>query len=127
MPAALTNLIVVMGVILFADAFGMKQNIASSVITILMGLVGFTMIFTLCRPFNKKRSALLIGLILLFIAALIIMPSFFEITPPDYGGWLVLGVFSLLIPSVIYTMSAALKAFARSIFTLAKKIEESRE
>ena len=127
LPAALTNLIVVMGVILFADAFGMKQNIASSVITILMGLVGFTMIFTLCRPFNKKRSALLIGLILLFIAALIIMPSFFEITPPDYGGWLVLGVFSLLIPSVIYTMSAALKAFARSIFTLAKKIEESRE
>ena len=126
LPAALTDLIVVMGVILFTDAFGMNQEVASSVITILMGLVGFTMIFTLCRPFNKQRTALLVGLVVLFVAALLIMPWFFEITPPDYGGWLVLGVFSLLIPSVIYTMSAGLKVLSRSLFVLAKKIEESR-
>jgi len=127
LPAALTNLIVVMGVILFTDAFKIDQAIASSVITILMGLVGFTMIFLLCRPFNKKRTALLLSLMVLFVAALLIMPSFFEITPPDYGGWLVLGVFSLLIPSVIYTMLHALRAFSRSLFKLARKIEETKE
>lgn len=126
-PPALTNLIVVMGVILFADAFGMSSDIASSIVTILMGLVGFTMIFKLCRPFNKKRAALLIGLVVLFIAALLVMPSFFEITPPDYGGWLVLGVFTLLIPSVIYSMSHGLKAMTQWIYDLAKRIADSRD
>ncbi|MCQ2456857.1 MAG: HAD-IC family P-type ATPase, partial [Clostridia bacterium] len=105
LPAALTDLIVVIGVILFADAFRMDTAVSSSVITILMGLVGFTMIFKLCRPFNKQRTVLITGLGVLFIAALLIMPGFFEITPPDYGGWLVLAVFTLLIPSVIYSMS----------------------
>lgn len=126
-PPALTNYIVVMGVILFADAFGMSSDISSSIITILMGLVGFTMIFRLCRPFNVKRAALIISLAILFVAALLIMPSFFEITAPDYGGWLVLGVFSLLIPSVIYTMSGGLKAFTAYIYGLAKKIVDSKD
>ncbi len=109
LPAALTDLIVVIGVILFADAFRMDTAVSSSVITILMGLVGFTMIFKLCRPFNKQRTVLITGLGVLFIAALLIMPGFFEITPPDYGGWLVLAVFTLLIPSVIYSMSNGIK------------------
>lgn len=118
LPAALTDLIVVIGVILFADAFEISQEISSSIITILMGLVGFTMIFTLCRPFNKRRVLLICSLALLFLGALILMPSFFEITHPDYGGYLVLGVFTLLIPSVIYTLSAMLKTFANSLIKI---------
>lgn len=127
LPAALTDLIVVIGVILFADAYNISSDMTSSIITILMGLVGFTMIFRLCRPFNKRRVALLCGLVVLFMGALIVMPSFFEITHPDYGGWLVLGVFALLIPSVIYTLSATLRVTAQYVFKLADTISESRK
>ncbi len=127
LPAALTDLIVVMGVILFADAFGIDGDIASSIITVLMGLVGFTMIFTLCRPFNKRRAALLCSLVVLFAGAFVIMPGFFELTHPDYGGWLVLGVFTLLIPSVIYTLSSLLRVLARWLVKLAGGIERASE
>lgn len=127
LPAALTDLIVVIGVILFADAYSIPADMTSSIITILMGLVGFTMIFKLCRPFNKRRVALICTLAILFFGALIVMPSFFEITHPDYGGCLVLGVFALLIPSVIYTLSGALRVFAQYVFKLADTISESRK
>ncbi len=127
LPAALTDLIVVMGVILFADAFAIDGDIASSIITVLMGLVGFTMIFTLCRPFNKRRTALLCSLVVLFAGAFVIMPGFFELTHPDYGGWLVLGVFTLLIPSVIYTLSSLLRVLARWLVKLAGGIESASE
>ena len=46
----------------------------------------------------------------LFIVGILVMPGFFEITAPDFGGYLVLGVFALLIPSVIFTLSHAIRA-----------------
>lgn len=105
LPTAITNLIVSLGVILFAAAFDIDTAVSSSIITLLMGLAGFSMIYRLCRPFNKIRTALMVGLPILFIGALIIMPSFFEISPLGFGGWLIFAVFALLIPSITYVLS----------------------
>ena len=126
LPAALTDLIVVIGVILFSKAFGMDPAISSSIITFLMGLVGFTMIFRLCRPFNRVRTVLAVSLIVLFIGALIIMPGFFEIVCPDFGGWLVFAVFAMLIPSVIFTMDHTLAAISENGSRLMKRLKKSR-
>ena len=96
-----------MGVVLFTLEFGIDMAISSSVITILMSLVGFTMVFKMCRPLNKMRVALMIAIIVLFILALVIMPEFFAMVVPNYAGWLIFSVFALLIPSVIYSLSKA--------------------
>ncbi len=110
LPAALSDLIIVIGVILFSIAFPMDKNVASTVSTLLMALVGFTMVVKMCRPFNKIRIALIVTLVLLFILGVTVFPLFFEIYTPDFGGFLVLGVFTLLIPSVIFTLSHAITA-----------------
>lgn len=105
----------------------MDLDVISTVITVLMATVGFTMVFRMCRPFNRKRTTLMIGLVILFLGALLIMPEFFEITLPDYGGWLVLAVFSLLIPSVIYTMNGGLKRIYKTIDGFLDKMNDASE
>ena len=118
LPAALSDLIVVLGVILFAIAFNMNPKVSSTVSTLLMALVGYTMVVKMCRPFNKIRIALVVSLVLLFFIGILILPGFFEITAPDFGGYLVLGVFTLLIPSVIFSLSHAITAARNWIYKM---------
>ena len=118
LPAALSDLIVVLGVILFAIAFNMNPKVSSTVSTLLMALVGYTMVVKMCRPFNKIRIALVVALVLLFFIGILILPGFFEITAPDFGGYLVLGVFTLLIPSVIFSLSHAITAARNWIYKM---------
>ena len=118
LPAALSDLIVVLGVILFSLAFNMDAKVSSTVVALLMALVGYTMVVKMCRPFNKIRVALVVTLVLLFFIGILFLPKFFEITAPDFGGYLVLGVFTLLIPSVIFSLSHAITAIRNWVFKL---------
>ncbi|MBR7033379.1 MAG: HAD-IC family P-type ATPase, partial [Clostridia bacterium] len=121
LPAALSDLIVVLGVILFSLAFNMNPSVSSTVSTLLMALVGFTMVVKMCRPFNKIRVTLVISLGVLFFIGILVLPGFFEISAPDFGGYLVLGVFTLLIPSVIFTLSHAITAARNWILTMIRE------
>ena len=121
LPAALSDLIVVLGVILFALAFNMDPKVSSTVSTLLMALVGYTMVVKMCRPFNKIRIALVVSLVLLFFIGILVLPGFFEIYAPDFGGYLVLGVFTLLIPSVIFSLSHAITAARNWIYKIWKE------
>ena len=125
LPAALTDLLVVIGVIMFSSAFNIDQTVSSSIITFLMGIVGFTMIFRLCCPFNRGRIVLITSLAVLFVGALALMPSFFEVVCPDFGGWLVFAVFAMLIPSLIFCMDHILSAISESCSRIDKKFRKS--
>ena len=122
LPAALTNLIIVMGVVLFTKEFDISSSMSSSIVAILMSLVGFTMVFKMCRPFNITRSILLIGIMALFVVSLIFLPEFFAVTSLNYRGWLIFSVFALLIPSVIYTLSKAFDKFPDFLSVMIEKL-----
>ncbi len=123
LPAALTDLIVVIGVILFTKAYNIPSAISSTVIAVLMALVGFTMVVKIARPFNLVRGILVGGIVLLFILGISVMPWFFELVMPDFGGMLVLSVFTLLIPSVIFTLSHVITAATRAIEKMIKGLK----
>ena len=126
-PAAVTDLFVIGGVILFTHAFALDSDITSTISTILMGLVGFAMIYRICRPFNWKRIVLLCGLVVLFVAAMLILPRFFTLTALDRRGWLVLAVFALLIPSVLFAASRSLNWLADRFKALRAKLREEKD
>ena len=126
-PAAVTDLFVIGGVILFAHAFALDSDITSTISTILMGLVGFAMIYRICRPFNWKRIVLLCGLAVLFVAAMLILPRFFTLTALDRRGWLILAVFALLIPSVLFAASRSLNWLADRFKALRAKLREEKD
>ena len=116
LPAALTDLSIIGGVILFEHAFSLENEMISTISTILMGGVGFAMVFRISRPFNWKRAVLLGGLLTLFVGTMLIVPGFLSLAPIDFQGALVLVVVALLIPSVLF-------AFSRSLTWLSTQIK----
>jgi cation-transporting ATPase E len=102
-PVALTDVVVIMGAILFGKAFSIPQTMISTISVALMALVGFAMLYRICRPFTWQRGLLVAGLMLAFLLAVILVPDFFALTSPDFGGWMVLTVLALLIPSLVWS------------------------
>ena len=124
LPAAFTDLFVIGGVLLFVSAFGLDNATATTTATLLMGFVGFAMIVRICLPFTKLRAAMTIGLVAMFLAAILLLPEFFTLSALDLRAWLVLIVFSLLIPSVFYAANFALNHIAKAYRTVKAKLKD---
>ena len=104
MPAGLTDFVLVTGVMLFVLAFPtIDAPLAGTVVTLLLCLVGFMMLFNLSAPFNRFRTVLFLLLVAGFFLATTLVPSAFLLVEPQLAGWLLLGVFSIL-GIVVFTL-----------------------
>lgn len=122
-PAALTNLLCVLGVLLFSKAFVIDSAIISTITTLLMGLVGLAVVYKACKPFNEIR-VIMFGLVsFLFALAVLTLPKIFGFVPLGLGGYLVLIVFVLLIPTVMKVMSVSITKIVEFFSWLGKKIK----
>lgn len=102
LPAAFTNLFMVIGVLLFYLAFDIPKDEMSTICAVIMGIVGMLMLFTTSMPFNTIRRILFISMGALFIILALIMPDFFSLVPLTFRTGLILAVFALMsIPSYI--------------------------
>lgn len=108
MPAGLTDFFVVLGVLLFAETFSIPGEEASTVSVMVMGCVGFLMMYRLCCPFNLRRKFLWGSLLIAFILTLILLKPFFELVSLSFGSTLVLIVFLLLASPVIRNLTLAM-------------------
>ncbi len=124
LPAAVTDLLIVMGVVLFSMAYPVSMEVKSTVSTVLIGLVGFGMLYRICKPFNWFRIVLLAGLAVVFVLAMVLFPWIFTLYPLDFGGWLLLIVFGLLVPVVFYFVCIGIDKLAEGVRWLKKKIKE---
>ena len=108
LPAGLTNVFMIIGVILFYIGFGMTDEAMSTICALISCTVGMVMLFVTCRPFNKVRTVLFFGILVLMILAVALLGgSLFGMTMLDFPGMLVLGVFMLLSPSAFYALYKA--------------------
>ena len=62
LPAAFTNLFMVIGVLLFYLAFDIPKDEMSTICAVIMGIVGMLMLFTTSMPFNTIRRILFISM-----------------------------------------------------------------
>ncbi len=58
-------------------AFGIGEEHASVMTVFLTAFVSFSVLFTVCMPFNKMRAAMYAGLLLLFAGAVIVLHELF--------------------------------------------------
>ena len=58
---------------------------------------------------NKLHVGMMTALILFLLFIVRFMPGLFSLSPLSFGGYLVLTVFILLIPSVIWLLNKALE------------------
>ena len=108
LPAALTDWLLVLGVLCFDAVFGLQASMVSTVCTYVMGIVGLMMLHRTCRPYNRLRIALMIVLTVGFFLSAHLFKTFFTIATLDRQALLVLVVFALLAWPVISVISRGL-------------------
>ena len=109
LPAALTDLFIIIFVLLFQQAFQMSSGEISTITALLVTIVGFFMLWKVAKPVNRLHLGMMAGLILALVFIVLVIPGAFSLTTLSFGGVLVLTVFVLLIPSVVWLLNKALE------------------
>lgn len=96
LPGGLTDLILVLGVILFCMVFKVGENMMSTVCAIILNIVGLMVVHYTCKPYNLLRKAMMTGLTVAFVFCVLLLPQLFTLTSLDLPGAMILVVFALL-------------------------------
>ena len=81
-PGALTDVIIIAAatiVYLISGLVELTTAEISTVTTLVIASVGFMVLFRVCIPFNKIRTALFAALLMIFAGAILLFPEFFGI------------------------------------------------
>ena len=102
LPGGLTNILLIVGIELFTMAFTFQRATLSTLATVIMGEVGLLVLYHISRPMDWKRWLLIGSMTAAFALSVLGFGSFFQLTPLDFQSGLVIIVFLLLTPSVIW-------------------------
>ena len=109
LPAAFTDLFIIIFVLLFQQAFQINNNEISTITALLVTIVGFFMLWKVAKPVNRLHVGMMAGLIAALVFIVLFLPGLFSLSPLSFGGYLILILFTLLIPSVIWLLNKALE------------------
>jgi cation-transporting ATPase E len=94
LPAGITDYLAVFAALEIAQKMGYSSDVTATMATIIMGAVGFFMLFTVCRPFTLINKAL---------------HSFFELTAIPWSAvGIVAGIIVLCVP-VMYIITVIIR------------------
>lgn len=96
LPAALTDYVLIVGVLLFYYAFQIEPGMMSTICAVTMGIVGILVIVRICRPMTLIRKLLIAAVSVTFAFSAIFLKSLFTLSPLDFSGMLLLVTFALL-------------------------------
>lgn len=96
LPGGLSNIILIIGVMLFYYAFDLPDAFMSTICAYTMTVVGLLVLVDVSKPFNKLRLALIISDIVAVLFCVIFMKDLFTLTKLDNSSFLVFAVFALL-------------------------------
>lgn len=105
LPTAATDLVLIVGILLFYIAFQLDDSAMSTICTGVMGIVGLMMVHRTCKPYNPIRKAMMIALLVLFVIAYFFLPELFTLTTLDFSSALILIVFGMLAWPVLNVFS----------------------
>ncbi len=110
LPPALTDFVLVIGVMLFYYAFDIDPQMMSTICAITVGIVGILVIIRICQPPTLIRKLLIGAVCIAFIFSALFLKSLFTLAPLDSAGMLLLATFALLAwpaLSLAYRVQAA--------------------
>ena len=105
LPCAMTDLVLIVGILLFYIAFKIDDTSMSTICTGVMGVVGLMMVHRTSKPYNKLRIAMIIVLTLSFLVAFFFLPEIFTLKTLNFQSMLILVVFCLLAWPVLSLFS----------------------
>lgn len=123
-PPALTDFVLVCGIMLFFNVFEMGTGMMGTVCAITMGIVGILVIIRISRPFTLLRRALVAVICAGFAAGVLLVPELFTLSELDRRGWLLLALFALLAWPVLDSAYRGWKRLTAALLRLARKFHK---
>ncbi len=117
LPAGLTDVVLIIGVILFYLAFQLKEGALSTICTGVMGVVGLLMVHRTCKPYTKLRTALIIFLTVGYTLTFILFGKWFALSALKFADLLVMVVLMGLAWPVMHVLSMGTEKL-RGLFPL---------
>ena len=105
LPGGFTNVILVIGVILFYLAFDFPTAEMSTICAIVMGIVGMLVLHRMCVPYTRTRKILISSMCVVFAVMVIFFKQYFTLSSLASSSLLVLAVFSLLAYPLMKTLA----------------------
>ncbi len=96
LPAAFTDIFLILGALLFYLAFHLEEGALSTICTAIIGIVGLLMVHWTSKPYNLLRRIMVIVLITAFIVSFIFLGDFFTLSALNWPDILILVVLTLL-------------------------------
>jgi cation-transporting ATPase E len=113
LPAGLTDFIVVSGLVLFCREFEVDLECLSTSCTVLIGIVGFMILYRIAKPMNKQHAALLIALAAGWLFCMLNAGEFFAITGISRQCAMLTVVFAIITEPVLRYLSLAVEGIYR--------------
>lgn len=96
-PGGICELLVIGGLIFYADVFGISTKEANTMAVIAAFTVGMVILYEACRPMNKYRWSVLIGVILATLFCIFELGNVMQLKMLSLESWMILILFLLLI------------------------------
>ncbi len=90
LPAALTDLVLILAVLMISGALKLEEDNMSTIATGVMGAVGFFMVYRTSKPLNSLRRAMLITLLCFFVGEFFLLHKLFYLVILPWRQFLVM-------------------------------------
>ncbi|MCG5641870.1 HAD-IC family P-type ATPase [Streptococcus sp. DFI.7.26] len=119
LPAALTNLISVLFLVVLGPFLGLSQEDISTISIYLLALIGFTKVYQLSLPFNHVKLGIILLNVTGFCLSVFVFSSIFNLSHLHLTGWILTLVLGLVMEGVLWVMN-------RLVYTLVTHLHKSR-
>ena len=128
LPAAMTNVILVSGIIVYSLVFELSSAEMSTMSLVIMSTVGILMVYKVSQPFNRLRRLLFVGVVLAMIVSFSVpfLRYLFSIYPLGQQAWLLLIVFVVATYPIMRFLRIGLERLAAEWAALWARRERRR-
>ena len=113
LPAGLTDVLMVGALVVFGKTFGVNTTDISTAATMLLLIVGFIILFNICKPVNIFRGVVWGGCLTGCILCIIFLPKLFAITGMSTKCIMLFVVFSIATEAVLRYLTLLVKGLQK--------------
>jgi cation-transporting ATPase E len=126
LPAGLTDAFVVGSMVIFGEAFNVSTVDISTASTILLGIVGFMILYQISKPMDKYKWAIWIGCVLALLFSLIFLRNLFGITGMSMRCVMLFVMFSIVCEPVFRYLTRFFNWATHAVKRLREKLLRRR-
>lgn len=114
-PAGFTNIMLISYLTLMSHYAMIDFDQFSTMVTIILGVVGLIMLYRVSKPFNGFKMLLWYSMTFIFVSAIFIMPDFFSLVKLEVLPMMLLLLFMALVKPFMYLVIDILAFFEKRI------------